>query len=102
MIIMFFIDDINDRFKGKWLGRCQFRQDFSIQVNITRLECGYESGITPLILSYSRLKPLNPQFAPIASLRLAIAIRVLPRLFDPSNGNPKAIFGTSSIALGVF
>ena len=80
--------------------RGQARQHFAVELNIRLAQMINESTIRPRILSGSGVDLLNPQFAQIALLGLAIPVGVLPGFLEFENGNPKTIFGTAPKAFG--
>jgi hypothetical protein len=93
---------IHHTLKGKgFIGR-HFGQYFAIELDIASRQGRNKSRVAKLVLSYSRLNPLNPELAPLALFVPTITKAVLPGLFDAANGNPKAIFRPSSIAFAKF
>ena len=94
------IQDIDNRLEGKGFMRGQARQYFAVELNIRLAQMINESTIRPRILSGSGVDLLNPQFAQIALLGLAIPVGVLPGFLEFENGNPKTIFGTAPKAFG--
>jgi hypothetical protein len=65
------------------------------------LQRRHESTVIPTVLTGARLNAHDPQFPPLPSLLSSIAVGILPRLLYSTNGNAKAILGTTPIALGV-
>lgn len=86
----------------KWFILCQLRQGFSIQLNLCLFQGWYKLRILPIVLSNSRITPLNPQGTHVSTLEFAISVGMLPRFFDTTNGNGKTVLGASNISLGVF
>ena len=94
--------NIEHTFKGKGLIGRQLGQNLAIEVHMGLLRGGDKLGIAPMVLSDSRLQSHNPELAPFAFFASAISVGVLPRLVDPTNGDPEAVFGATAKALGVF
>jgi hypothetical protein len=88
--------------EGKGFVGCQICQYLAIHLNICFLQSWNKGRVSPIVLPRSTLNALNPQLAPLSALHTSIPIGILPCLFDPPNGNAKAVFGSSPKPLCMF
>lgn len=92
---------IHNRLEGEGFVGREFRQHLAIELDVGLLQGRDEGRIPPVILPARGLQAHDPQLAPFAFLAPPIAVRVLPRLLHPADGNRKAVLGASAVALGM-
>lgn len=61
----------------------------------------HKVGVRPSVLSDARRNALDPHLFVFATLALAVPVRVLPALFDATDGNAVTVLGATPKALGV-